>query len=1259
MPPDRFIVSYADADHRWAKWIAFQLEQAGMPVHVEYEPGSNVVVELDRMMARGDRMIAVLSAQALLDPRCRGQWAAALNLDSAGTARRLIPVLVEPCTPYATLGALSAVRLYGRDRDDATSVLLTALGLAQGAEAPIFPEHVDEATRRTRQIGALLNSPPGTVTKPLGVADGPLPRLRFLSDRARTGIGQIAGASFEGGLYVRRDVEPRLLDHLRAPGAQPLLVVGEPGVGKSSLLWGIASALLPDREVFLLEAAWLRELTLDGQPIVRQDVVAEAIRSAAVQGRASTVLVDTADLVVNDLPALLELAGVVDVAEAAGASVLVTTRPSEAGLLPAWDAVTLGHYRMSGEASEFERAVASHCVVYNTTAQGAHDMAAKLVSLVLREGPGAHLCSRPLTMRMLFELYAPASLPDHVDVTALYQRFWRDRVENDRREWGRRSTSDSEADLTPIVMRLAEHMLEAGIPEAPLRATSATDDGVLALVRRGVGEVVSVAGERVFRFFHQTFFEFAAARALWHRHGPDALVLLGDRARDRPDDYFLLAVYEQTWLCAWRDEAAFTEVSDVAEDLLERAHLLPYPVQRSVLSVFALASKISPVCHQKFGDLLRDVELPLLRDCLALMPAPSRHWTGPDIVTLARCAGRQDKAWMAVLGVLARLAERDPRLTVSAVERLDLVERVMAGSRSPNLHSDLAELLVRVAPHAAEARVLLRRLCGRPLDESSAVTVFRAIVEKSEASSDVDFAAWADDVLGSVRRKSPRLKGAHAELHRRRVVRAAGEDGGWPGQFDELTDLLGRLNGQRRLSPRDCARLGGLLLAFGQDAPLDTALAVATALRGVDSRALHGELRSGWLTGYAARCPNAMTSSWIDWLVEGLPTVRNPEEGRSQLWADTIRTTLAMHATPLAAVAAVADAAASRMSAGEQGDGPWLDENSLRRLLVRAFAGGSPQARWVLERALDDPGDGTDLLGPGPFAVGPHTDLGLLVDLLVRWRRSGSLADLIDRPEVPAELVKAKASAILDLIQDLRRESSARQQQTAVILFDAAFRRGAVDLPGWTDLEHWLGRTELPQARDVLVRLVGEGLTQHRYSHVQARPLLTALVGRDRFARRVLVELISRWGGEEDAGELLSLAFTSPVDLTALVKASDFVRRSRKAGSALTTPSAVRFVVDFGRTLNTVSLPARRNTAARWSGAVAELLYGAGLEGQRGLLEFLPQMEENFAASVVLRLEPWRYPEVRERLNEMVNWGHLGAQQRRNIRLVLSRQVLM
>lgn len=159
----------------------------------------------------------------------------------------------------------------------------------------------------------------------------------------------------------------------------------------------------------------------------------------------------------------------------------------------------------------------------------------------------------------------------------------------------------------------------------------------------------------------------------------------------------------------------------------------------------------------------------------------------------------------------------------------------------------------------------------------------------------------------------------------------------------------------------------------------------------------------------------------------------------------------------------------------------------------------------------------------------------------------------------------------------------------------------------------------------------------------------------DSSARRQLVELISRWGTDEDADELLRLAFTKPVDVTTLAKVSNFVRRDRRVSPALSSSTAVRFVADFAVRLKTVKHQVRRSTAVRWRGAITELLQGMSPEDQLRLLDFLSEMEEQFASNVVLQLEPWRYPDVLARLAVIVNWPGLPAQLRRNIRLVLSR----
>jgi hypothetical protein len=240
-------------------------------------------------------------------------------------------------------------------------------------------------------------------------------------------------------------------------------------------------------------------------------------------------------------------------------------------------------------------------------------------------------------------------------------------------------------------------------------------------------------------------------------------------------------------------------------------------------------------------------------------------------------------------------------------------------------------------------------------------------------------------------------------------------------------------------------------------------------------------------------------------------------------------------------------------------------------------------------------------------------------------------------------------------VEELRGVGGARRHQAAVVLFNATFRRGVIELPEWADLRAWLEKTELPRARHLLIRLVGDGLERRRYSHVEARPMLTALVGRDSDARRELVELLSKWGVEEDADELLRLAFTPPIDPISLAKVSNFVRSHRRMSSPLPFPLALRFVADFATRLRRTSVQTRRNTAARWRRAMIELVARADLPGQLELLEYLPQLEEHFAANLVLRFEPWRYPEVQARLNQMVNWGSLDGQLRRNIRIVVAR----
>jgi hypothetical protein len=95
-----FFISYTATDRQWAEWIAYHLEEKGYSTIIQdwdFLPGSNFVLEMDKVIKRVERVIAVLSPEYLASQYGSPEWAAIFRRDPQGKERHLIPVRVQPC----------------------------------------------------------------------------------------------------------------------------------------------------------------------------------------------------------------------------------------------------------------------------------------------------------------------------------------------------------------------------------------------------------------------------------------------------------------------------------------------------------------------------------------------------------------------------------------------------------------------------------------------------------------------------------------------------------------------------------------------------------------------------------------------------------------------------------------------------------------------------------------------------------------------------------------------------------------------------------------------------------------------------------------------------------------------------------------------------------------------------------------------------------------------------------------------------------
>ncbi|WP_217207012.1 TIR domain-containing protein [Streptomyces sp. AC550_RSS872] len=1312
------MLSWVAEDRSWAQRVHAILAEAGHRVFLEPDsgvPGHRTVRE---HVEGGGRVFAVVSPAYLADSAKTAERDFVVHdLDHATARSRLVPLLVEG-EATGSVALLSPVDLRGTQDTDLPGRLTSA---APPARAPLPAAAAPDTAGAARD--AVLAFRP----------DDPLPRLQRLSARARRAAGTVSGtvfadgehSQFEAGLYVTRDLEEELLELLDADRDTPLVVTGDAGCGKTSLLWSLARRRCePGGEVFFLKATWLVPDDT-GTTRVDQEMLLASIAQARRDGRTVTVLIDTVDVVVNSDSAWDTLVTVVESA-AADAAVVLTSRVAEAKELPSsWRQRELSDYSTQRgpdayATSEFDRAVLAHSAFFSSDPEIREDLITGMLTIAARDISLNPLCLRPLTLRMLFEIYTPARVPDVVDTTGLYEAYWEHRVARDRRSWDRTGIRaehehehEQERDLGAAAMALALEMLRTGVPEARVDRVRLPDSltsqdlgrDIALLVRRGVGQLSG----GVFQFFHQTFFEYAASRALVHRRGGAGLRALVRHLRGLPgDDYFLLAVLEQAWLCADRPQSVapaaekvlgellreFARATDDTRDPLGDHPVVRYGLRRAVLSVCAQSSLLT---DELMPDLLRllgsadGLPLPALRQFLALLPSPARPYGRRDIAVLTTASRRSDLAWITVLEVLERLLPRDSAQVLDTVAALELVERAVAGEEFLSTRGELARFLVSLLRWEPEqAGPLVTEVAAAALDRSGFQYVAQMLTRMATlADGDTDpshWADWANAMIGDTTVTSTVLIRAHTavllpHLHTLDL----------PELVDRLTALVTRLRSGTEPTTADRSLLGGLLTAIATASPADADPApVVDLLVRITRREHVTDLSHGALVRLLASdtpVGSAVRDLAVQWLRDGMP-VKGEDDNLAEARAKVVRTALGQLDLPLPYVADVAGRAATSWTAGTVDPKlVWQGRECLRPLLVRGAAAGIPEAGEVLQEL---PG-GFRVSGPDittwadPF--GRHTptahETGVLADLLLRMGELDRLRTLLAQ-NVTLEagtLDRLTRSTLTDLrAQVPKTRPRTMNQQTRTGLRSLTSRLAAVAHTGatvplaWPELSGWIRRVPDGPAVGWLVELVGAGLTREAYPPDEALRLLRGVCGAEgdttagpdstatidcvgedgRRARRWCLWWYGVHGTVDDVEEMFRLAFTEPVDEDGLIEISEMIVGDIRT-DPLTGDDALDLLLRMGRGLKNGRLGSAplKKVARAWRAAMRTVVPGCGVAGHLRLFEELPLLEDRFAARLLHYVPVSRNRRVQTALDAVAVQPGFGSQVQKAVHKIL------
>jgi len=139
-----YFISYTSADRGWAEWIGYVLEEEGFTVIIQawdFRPGSNFVVEMQKAATEAERTIMVLSPDYLKSQFTSPEWASAFKQDPQGLERKLIPIMVRPCTPPGLLGPLVHISFVDQGEHEARDLLINGVNAkrAKPSRRPAFP----------------------------------------------------------------------------------------------------------------------------------------------------------------------------------------------------------------------------------------------------------------------------------------------------------------------------------------------------------------------------------------------------------------------------------------------------------------------------------------------------------------------------------------------------------------------------------------------------------------------------------------------------------------------------------------------------------------------------------------------------------------------------------------------------------------------------------------------------------------------------------------------------------------------------------------------------------------------------------------------------------------------------------------------------------------------------------------------------------------------------------------------------------------
>ena len=357
--------------------------------------------------------------------------------------------------------------------------------------------------------------------------------------------------------YEERGIDEEVKNWLERSDGGFAVIVGDAGFGKTSLLCNLANVILNEEQytVFFVKSENLRGKEFDKKILDDFEITETSLNAVLKRIRDENekiiFLLDTLDVIATD-DGIARLDDFLTKVKGENRAVIGASRPLEFKKIENLTTKTFELKPFSDD--EIRRLFDKYKAFY------------KMEGAELKP-PVLEVCRNPLHMRMLFEVYQPDEIPEDINTQKLYDKYWEKKVAEIRigalshLDEGKKRKAEEVKEV--IAKNMASEMLASKqltlrksdvkniknemrddyskiqyaevknstdvtitqtIKELTIEYDSIIDDAYLDLLDEGVLR----AQEDSVEFFHQSFFEYAAALAITKGENQSRQSLLED-----------------------------------------------------------------------------------------------------------------------------------------------------------------------------------------------------------------------------------------------------------------------------------------------------------------------------------------------------------------------------------------------------------------------------------------------------------------------------------------------------------------------------------------------------------------------------------------------------------------------------------------------------------------------------------------------------------------------------------------------------------